>query len=456
MKVTRNFSKLKVSDNVRVFLGVKDVSGVAWRVRCGLKSEGIACDLVNLYPYRHADKCSSDYPMPTLIKLAHKVTYALHIKQIEGVRRMLLVRLFLVLKVFIFLFCINRYDAFFYFGGVTLFSDSNLLNIIHFKILRLLNKKIVVFLLGSEVRPDYIDLFLSRLGAVQDNVEIKKKYLSLLEEYSDHIIAPSSCAQLLEKPIINLISLCLPHPTNDELGTLRPELPRSEEKRPVILHAPSELSVKGTSEIRCIIKELHAEGLEFDYLEISGVSRYQVLEAISKCDIVVDQMFSDVPMASFATEASFFGKPSVVGGGYSELIRSDVPLEYIPPSIYVAPEQFKKSLRRLIMDRGFRDEMSNQAWEYARNTASPQLVAQRLLRLLADDIPNEWLFDPSRLMYIYGFGLEKRCLSEILNSYIADYGVGALQLSNKPVLEKKILDLSGQAEMGTKDKARNL
>ena len=71
-----------------------------------------------------------------------------------------------------------------------------------------------------------------------------------------------------------------------------------------ILHAPSNPNFKGTEEIRDTIKCLKNENIDFEYIEITNASNEKVLAELNACDLVIDQLYSDTPMATLAAEAA--------------------------------------------------------------------------------------------------------------------------------------------------------
>ena len=77
-------------------------------------------------------------------------------------------------------------------------------------------------------------------------------------------------------------------------------------ERPVVLHAPSSPILKGTQVVRAAIAELRAEGYDFEYLEIVRAAHSEVLEALSRAHIVLNEFYSYVP-GVFGIEAMASG-----------------------------------------------------------------------------------------------------------------------------------------------------
>ena len=56
-----------------------------------------------------------------------------------------------------------------------------------------------------------------------------------------------------------------------------------------------------------------------------------ILAELARCDFVIDQLYSDYPLPGLATEAAWFGKPTVVGGYAQYAIR---PARLLVPHLY--------------------------------------------------------------------------------------------------------------------------
>lgn len=69
-----------------------------------------------------------------------------------------------------------------------------------------------------------------------------------------------------------------------------------------ILHAPSSPVIKGTPAVRDAVARLRAEGYEFDYRELVGVSNADVLRALDESHIALNQFYGLAP-GVFGVEA---------------------------------------------------------------------------------------------------------------------------------------------------------
>jgi hypothetical protein len=72
----------------------------------------------------------------------------------------------------------------------------------------------------------------------------------------------------------------------------------------------------------------------------------------------------------------------------------------------------------------------------------PKKVAERYIRLIEDDIPNEWLFNPGNIRYLHGACIPEIKAREIIRECIEKAGSGALRLSDKKELEQSFVDFA--------------
>lgn len=73
-----------------------------------------------------------------------------------------------------------------------------------------------------------------------------------------------------------------------------------------IIHAPSNMKIKGTEFVREAIERLHAEGYQFEYTELKKVPNEEVLAALSQSHIALNQFLGFLP-GVFGIEAMAHG-----------------------------------------------------------------------------------------------------------------------------------------------------
>jgi hypothetical protein len=300
--------------------------------------------------------------------------------------------------------------------------------------------------LGSEARPPYIDGARRKPDGSWDSIdeiirlsfEMKKK-LEGIERYSSIVVGAPLTSQFLEKPFVNLFELGLPYP---KLKSEIIEQRKSKKDRQLkILHSPSNLFAKGTIKIREVLDSLKRKGHNFDYFELTNCPNRVVLEAIASCDFVVDQVYSDTAMATFATEAAFFRKPAIVGGyGWDEL-KKFVKSEKFPPSYICKPETLEAAIEELIVNKQLRNDLGNSAHQFVHANWEAKKVGMKFSLLIEGKMPKEWILDPHEIIYTQGIGLTESELIKMIESVIKIGGEKALSLDNKPRLKEAFLSL---------------
>jgi glycosyltransferase involved in cell wall biosynthesis len=318
--------------------------------------------------------------------------------------------------------------------------------------LKALNKKVISNLShGSEARPVYID------GAIQniDNglypslkqlnriAKKSKNMVSRHEKFVSYIIgAPFSTSHFSQKKFINSFILGNPSLANnlvDSKFNLNNKNPNESIR---ILHSPSHPIAKGTPIIQNAILNLKKKGYKIEFILIEGLPNSKVVEEIKKCDFVIDQIYSDTPMAGFATEAAIYGKPSVVGGYGFKYLKEIIPEEFFPPSKICLPHKIEEAIESLILDKKQRVFLGKAAQDFVREKRDSTEVARRYLRIIEDDIPENWWLHPNEVIYIEGAGQSLNVTKSNIQNIIKKNGIKGLQLRHNPKLEEAFLKFS--------------
>jgi hypothetical protein len=319
-------------------------------------------------------------------------------------------------------------------------------------VLRLMGKRIVWVFLGSDHRPPYLngkwvrDALATGDGgfeAMASRALAYRKIVRRIERGAHVVVAMSASAQLHARPFVHLLAIGIPHGGADDEPTPSRDgvVPAGPEIR--ILHSPSD-PAKGTDVIRDCIGELDRQDIAVSYHQITGRPHAEVLEAIGESDLVVDQVYSDSPLAVFATEAGYRGRAAVVGGYYAGEIAADVPPELIPPSRYVLPEHMCAAIRELAVDGAARLALAAELSRFVRDRWSRAAVAGRYLELAAAEPPGAWRYDPKTLRYVHGWGLSEAALKGYVGDLVRRCGASALALDHNPALRNRLLGLVGE------------
>ncbi len=330
-------------------------------------------------------------------------------------------------------------DAFIFAGGETFFRRLDPM------LLRALRKRVIVVFLGSDHRPPYLNGRWVRamgdreLPGLLDEIRFVADRVRTAEQYANSIVASGASAQFHQRPFVQFIAIGIPTavlPT--EVGDTAVRLFTGSGIR--VLHAPSDPISKGTDLIRAAVSAVRDLGYDIDYAELVRRPHADVLAALRECDLVVDEMYSDTPMAVFSAEAAFFGKPTLVTGYYADAVGDEVRAELIPPSLFCLPHELQDGLLRLVADERYREDLGRRAGAFVRARWEPAQVAQRYLRIIERDIPADWIVDPVACRYLHGWGMPDGLRRQALRAIVSRAGPDALCLTHRPDLERQLVE----------------
>jgi glycosyltransferase involved in cell wall biosynthesis len=425
---------------MRIFIGNIEIAGYFSKLKDGFEKNGVHADfwalMSNKYYASHGN---------ILLSINHKL-FSYYSKHKRGVLLPTLIFPFLgmvLIHASILIYALFRYDVF-------ILNAVPFFNYIELCILKLFKKKIIVVFLGSDARPAYIsgDMIHGRfmtdgtlnLESCHRMVRDQVRKINRIEKYADHIINHPPSALFHKKPFIAWLHIGFPHIKPAETTSVNARSSRIVR----VLHAPTNPSVKGTKEIQKIIRKLQYEGLPVMLINLENVPNEMVLRAIGQCDIVVDELYSDIPIGGLGTEAAFAGKSVINAGYYFDSIGNDYQADVIPPSCFCSPDALESAIREFVTNREKRAATGMQLQNYVSRHWDNALVASRYLRIINDDIPEEWLFCPQNISYFSGYGIREGKLRNFLHAYLSRFGNDALFLQDKPVLSKRITDFAFQ------------
>lgn len=427
----------------RIFIGLTEIAGFYGNLAAGLRAVGAQATFVDLgrHPFEYA---SGDQRW--IVRLARwtsrrrldaKGGFLGWIVLWQLVHRLALAALFI--------WAVPRHDAFIFGFRTSFFRLREL------PLLRWFGKKVIFVFNGSDARPPYID------GADMDPAHgrsidgciqlarAKKRQIAQIERWSTIVVSHALYLHFFERPAAGIPVLGLAQPLLADYPAVAPEPPEPPIR---ILHSPSNPTVKGSELIRAAVGRLIAEGLPLQLIEIRDMPNRVVHEQLQTCHFVVDQLYSDVPMAGFAAEAALYGKPAVVGSyGWDEILRL-MPDGHRAPVEGCHPDDIESAIRRLATDAAHRRSLGLAARQFVEGWAG-EAVARRYLRLLGGERAPDWMCDPSDVRYVQGGGLSEQRAREIVVAVIRGGGIGALQIGDKPKLEAAFLQFIGASGEGT-------
>ncbi len=416
-----------------------EIAGYFKALKEGFLELGYNCDFLNLLS-QTAEYGNDD--VPCLIYRSLK--YFVKKREAAGSEKYLNTALFTILQkitsLFFLLWSLYHYDVYIFGFNTKIFSYYE------YYLLKVMKKKVFYINFGSDSRPPFLDGarirsdYRFKINSIYKQNKRKKKTMRIIEKNSDVILSYPPMAHYYCNRKINLMVLGIPFASNIDL--VDDQLNSTMENKIRILHAPSDEHVKGSIIIRSIIKTLIEKGYPIEYKEVIGMKNSVVLDELRKCDFVIDQLWSDTPMAKFATEAAFFGKPAVVGGYYAAVIHDEIGEEYIPPSLFVRPDEVETAVEKMISDHSFRVELGKRAREFVRKNWSPRSIAEKYISIINKEVPDDWWFDPKTIRYLHGGGLEESVLKDVIRRLIEFGGNDSLRLQDKPELEKAFVDFA--------------
>jgi len=410
----------------KVFIGLKEVAGYYSNLKKGFSKIGVEASFISLSPNRF--EYGGDDEPNIYVNICKKIYNRAY--QTNS----LAIKLFIFFiaqfcKLPVFLWAILKYDIFIFSSGESFYYVLDLF------FFRLLKKTVIITFHGSDARPPYLNGALLRYNLSTQKLYYYTKFMKMkiqyIERYSNIIISHPAYGQFQEKPFISFLKIGIPFFISDSIIN-RMNKPKGEL---IILHSPSDPIGKGTNTIRDAIMVLREKGYQFQYKELFGKKNIEVIEELQRCDFIIDQVYSDTPLAGFATEAAYFGKPAVVGGYYSDNILKDLEYEDIPPSLFCNPDSLVPAIEKLISDEKYRNNLGFQAWNFIHKNWTPEKIAKKFQMIIKDEFPEKWLYKPENNTYVYGGGLSKESIKTVIKKMTREYGVRALQISDKPNLQ---------------------
>jgi glycosyltransferase involved in cell wall biosynthesis len=434
---------MKPPKRYRVFIGPYEIAGYYANLANGFKQIGIECDYITYTP--HPSGYGGESKTPLLIRLSRffnqfggKPNKSFIFKALIAVPRELLISIWALSAIF-------KYDVFIFSFGQSLMPRYGW----DLYILRIL-KKIVIMNIGhgSESRPPYIDgshqspdgaiqATPKRLRALSANI---RKRVSFFERNVSYVVGGAwNTTNFAQRRLVSFLALGLPfcERTND-ISSVAAMLPaRHTGFR--ILHSPSHPAAKGSPLILKAIQSLKGKGYPIELVLLHGKPNDEVMVEIERCDFVVDQVYSDFPLAGFATEAAWFGKPAVVGGYGFDYLKTFVPEGMWPPSKTCHPAQIEQAIESLMVNREERLRLGAEAQMFVRKKWNTAEVARRYLRVIEGDVPDYWWLDPRSVTYLEGAGQPIERSKENIRKMVEQFGVASLQLGHRPNLEQAFL-----------------
>jgi glycosyltransferase involved in cell wall biosynthesis len=238
-----------------------------------------------------------------------------------------------------------RTDIFHFYFGLTLVPKS-----VQFPLLRKLHKRSVMHFLGSDIR-----------GRPEEELEWARSANAVVVGSYDAVRwVPDACVI----------------PPGIDVASIEPA-PPSVSARPVVLHAPSSRSRKGTDDVVAACEKL---GLELELVE--GVDHRAAFERYRAADIVVDQLNAGW-YGMFAIETMALGKPVVTFLHEEAVRRTEEAFGVELPLVHATRDSLADVLQRLVDAPEERRRIGAASRAYVERVHNLSSVGDRLLDLYA-------------------------------------------------------------------------
>jgi len=194
---------------------------------------------------------------------------------------------------------------------------------------------------------------------------LKSDYLEYLRCYCDAFMVVDPMMQE-HMPEAQIIPRVLRIDDFEEIGIEKRE-------KPLVLHAPTNRTYKGSKYIIHALKELKKEGLRFDLKLLHKVPFREALEWYKKADLIVDQILIGW-YGVLATECMAMGKPVAV---YMRDDLANTPDDVPVQNINL--DNVKDKLRDAIQDFELRKYLSERGRAYVKAIHDESIVIPKLI-----------------------------------------------------------------------------
>lgn len=145
---------------------------------------------------------------------------------------------------------------------------------------------------------------------------------------------------------------------------------------PIVLHAPSVKSVKGTDWIIPVLDRLKAEGVQFEFRLLHNTPHPQVMEELINADVVVDQLFFPLH-GKLGIEAMATGCALA-----SSNIEDYEPFPPNRPIWHIDPGNLYDQLKTLLTNRELRIDLARKGRSYVETYHGHTKIAESIIDAL--------------------------------------------------------------------------
>lgn len=415
---------------MKVLIGTTEIAGYYSSLQAALQEQGVKADFFEIspHPMRYSANANS-----VIVNFANK--FCLVLSKL-AVKKNVFSRVFIALAKRLISAVLFFVSLPFYNRYIYSFSTCYLPFHLDLLLLRILGKKSLCIFHGSDTRPPYLnpssphfDVNLKRSFLAKSTKQLHAR-LKRIEKWCNWKIDNFASAHFHSTSFINHYSVGVPLRHYSEAPAYH-----SIDKL-IILHCPSNPFVKGTYLIKDCMDKICDLYPFVEFREITGRPNHEVLHALDQCDFVIDQMFSDTPLAHFAAESAAKGKFAVVGGyGWGdEWLKVSGLSNY--PSVVCHPDDLFETVEKLVLNVDLRNIHAQRAWEFAR-LWDYKLVSGRIIKILRGDYPASWNIKADDLPVFHSGGLVEPIAKRLMSLLVGENDWSSLKLDDKPKLLAK-------------------
>ena len=330
---------------MKILHGTMEVANLMHTLTTGLKKLGLQATSINYHP--------------NYLGLKSDIVYDLRVKNISDQEKYHETTL-IAAKAMV------EFDLFhFYFGSTLTPNNADL------TMLKNLRKPIYMHHVGSDIRQDHIAQKYSPWVKSKATSEHVKRNLDILSQYIPHTIVGNGIMYEMVKPFYDNVHILTGPPINlDEFPVAHEHL---DNKRPLVVHAPTDREFKGSDYIEAALESLK-DDLDFDYILVENLPHEEAKAIYRKADVIVDQILCG-EHGALAVEGMAMGKTVI--GYIVEAARYPAEL----PIVRANPDTIKDVLRTVIKDSDLRFEHGKLGRAYVEKYHAQEVIVEQLIQL---------------------------------------------------------------------------
>lgn len=252
-------------------------------------------------------------------------------------------------------------------------------------VIKYLNKPAVVEFVGSDIRnpeiefldnPYYKEVFYNGYEYPYESAENSKSTQKMFADAGFKVIAMPGMGQYIDKTIFPDPFHVFQRIEVDKFEFLPPD---PNNKRPLVVHAPTAPVCKGTKYILKAVESLKGK-IDFDFELIQNMPHSRAIETVKKCDVFIDQLIlGSYGMATM--EALAFGKP-VFCYMKEKMTINEFP--YDIPIVNTNPDNIFKNLELFLLDSILRNTTGIKSRRYAEKYHNIKIVIPSLINIYSN------------------------------------------------------------------------